>query len=1606
MAGTMAHQAAVSEIGTLRQRVSGLEDECDGLRGLNRRLTDEIRELRAANDQFRSHGGTSGAGTAADHEVHGIHRYLVNLSPDAVVILQDARYQFVNPAFTELFGYSREEAIGDFDPFQLVPDNDKAEVRRRFEARLAGEEIPKTLRVDLVAKDGTMVPCETSGAMIQYRGRPADLVIIRDITERKKAEEGLRESEARLRAIMDNSPTAIFLKDTEGHYLLVNRRFEEWFDPTAGKTNGKTPYDLFSREDADFFTAADRMVLETGAVNQHETDIPLPGGGRLPVLAVKFPIQADDGKIIGIGGINVDITARKQAERALRESEARLRAIMENSPASMYLKDTEGRYLLVNRYMREWRNLSAGEWCGKTVFDFLPTEFSKPFAALDDQVRETGVPVEDELDIPHPDGTNHTLMVIKFPVRDTDSTFLGIGGFEFDITERRRSEEEVRRVQGRLHDAIESIRDGFALFDADDRLVLSNEKFRDLLPRAADVLRPGVEFETLLRTLAERGEFAGGPDNVEEFVRIRLERHRTPGDPFEHEHADDRWVQVNEYKTQDGGTALIRTDITEQKRAESALRESGERLRAIMDNSPAPIHLKDAEGRLLLVNERFEEWYGISPAQAVGRMAHEIFPGDSAENFASRAREAMATGATLEREVEIPLAGGTMRTAVAIEFPILGSDGKAVGTGGFEVDITERKRAGRALRENEALLGAVMENSPAAIYLKDTRGRYLLANSRFEEWYGVADGEVAGKTTHDIFPDETADRFIVEDRRVMQGVGLRQKEAERHSCDGRQHTVMVFKFPIRSLDGIVIGVGGINIDATEQERTERALRASEERFRNLVESTSDWVWEVDRDARYTYVSPKVRDILGHEPDEVLGRTPFDLMPSEEATTVAAEFGGIVETRKPFSGLENVNRHKNGSLVVLETSGVPIFADDGTFAGYRGIDRDTTRRKHAENALRESEGRLKAIMDNSPAAIHLKTPEGRYLTANKRFEEWNDTTLEKAQGRTVRDYASAGVADHYVALDRKVLETGTVQEREIEERFPDGITRATMVVKFPVTGPDGSTVAIGGMNLDITERTRVEKALHEREAQFRAVMDNSPIGVFMKDTEGRYLFVNNRWASWNTTTPEEARGKTIYDFRAKELADGHFAIDRMVMEGKETGEREIALAHPDGNVRTVLEIKFPIPDANGSIVGVGGTVLDITERQKAQKALRESEERLRAVMDNSPAIIYLKDAAGRYLLTNRGFEELNGVGGEEVKGKTVHHLFSRDVAERIEALDRDVVETGLASESEIEEVRSDGLPHTTFMVKFPVLDTDGAVAGSGGIEVDITERKNAEEALRRAHEELEIRVDERTLELREANRILQEEVTERERAQNEALRRQNELAHVSRLSTMGEMATSLAHELNQPLSAVSSYARGCARRLRMGKGEPAQLLEAMERVAVQAERAGEIIRRIRGFVRKETPKWTQVDVNLAVNEVADLLGSELREYGVGLELELTANLPAALGDPVQIQQVILNIVRNGIEAINESGVPMRILSVDTGVGDDGGTAVAIRDSGPGMSADTCERVFDPFFTTRADGLGMGLSISRSIVETHGGRIWVTSEGKAGSTFRFVLPPFKE
>lgn len=239
------------------------------------------------------------------------------------------------------------------------------------------------------------------------------------------------------------------------------------------------------------------------------------------------------------------------------------------------------------------------------------------------------------------------------------------------------------------------------------------------------------------------------------------------------------------------------------------------------------------------------------------------------------------------------------------------------------------------------------------------------------------------------------------------------------------------------------------------------------------------------------------------------------------------------------------------------------------------------------------------------------------------------------------------------------------------------------------------------------------------------------------------------------------------------------------------------------------------------------------------------------------------------------------------------------------------------------------------------------------------------------------------------------------AEVRARQHQAELAQAARLSTLGGMAAGLAHEINQPLAAIVSYARGCARRIEVGEAQSEALLEVVDEISAQALRAGEVLRRIREFVKHTQLPRSRVDLNGLVREALHFAAMEANDLGIALLLDLSPDPLDVQADAIQIEQVMLNLVRNGFEAMAHTNGE-RQLRIQTRTADDGTAEFAVHDTGEGVEATIAGRLFDPFFTTRRDGLGLGLAISRSIVEAHGGRLWTTPNAPRGSTFRFTLP----
>ena len=285
---------------------------------------------------------------------------------------------------------------------------------------------------------------------------------------------------------------------------------------------------------------------------------------------------------------------------------------------------------------------------------------------------------------------------------------------------------------------------------------------------------------------------------------------------------------------------------------------------------------------------------------------------------------------------------------------------------------------------------------------------------------------------------------------------------------------------------------------------------------------------------------------------------------------------------------------------------------------------------------------------------------------------------------------------------------------------------------------------------------------------------------------------------------------------------------------------------------------------------------------------------------------------------------------------------------------------------------------------------------------ITQRKRAEAGLAKALAETELKVQQRTAELAQANVELRAQIVERQRAEEALQKSQAELAHVTRVMTLGELMASIAHEVNQPLAAVVTNGQAGLRWLALETPRLDEVRAAVERIVRDGNRASQVIQRIRALAKRTPPEMVSLDINDVVREAIQLVQREVFRHGALLKTELTSALPAVLGDRVQLQQVVVNLVMNGVEAMATITDRPREIVIRSQPHDGGQVLVAVQDSGIGIDSENAERLFTAFFTTKSSGMGMGLSVSRSIIMAHGGKLWVSPNADHGAAFQFTVP----
>jgi len=393
-------------------------------------------------------------------------------------------------------------------------------------------------------------------------------------------------------------------------------------------------------------------------------------------------------------------------------------------------------------------------------------------------------------------------------------------------------------------------------------------------------------------------------------------------------------------------------------------------------------------------------------------------------------------------------------------------------------DISERLRVEEALRQSEERFRSIVDSTPLGVHLYrlEAGGRLVFAgaNPAADVILGVDNGQFVGLPLEEAFPSLAATEIPERYRRTCL-LGEPWTSEQVFYEDRRVRGA----FQVHAFKTGPGMMASIFMDITERKKGEEALSQSRKRFRDLVETINDWVWEVDNNGVYTYASPRVQDLLGYEPEEVVGRTPFDLMLESELERVSRLFADKMQKHEAFSSIENINRHKDGHLIILETSGVPFFDDEGSLLGYRGIDRDITDRKRAEEALHESEERFRATFNQVAVGIGLVGPDGRWLRINQKYCDIVGYTEEEMHALTIGDITHPDDRKESLENFRLLLE-GKLAEYSLEKRYihKDGSTVWINLNASIVTDAAGNPRFAIGVVEDITNRRRAEEALRE------------------------------------------------------------------------------------------------------------------------------------------------------------------------------------------------------------------------------------------------------------------------------------------------------------------------------------------------------------------------------------------------------------------------------------------------------------------------------------------------------------------------------------------------
>ncbi|WP_071190047.1 PAS domain S-box protein [Trichormus sp. NMC-1] len=1051
-----------------------------------------------------------------------------------------------------------------------------------------------------------------------------------------------------------------------------------------------------------------------------------------------------------------------------------LQLIMDTIPHSIFWKDINSIFWGCNRNFAKMVGFDNPEdIIGKTDYDLIPNYEEAHFYCVSDaEIMKTNQPQHQTITLTQQaDGSPIWLETNKVPLYNTKAEVVGMFGILENITEGKQAQAALETSKERFRFLAESIPQQVWIARPDGSLEYINQQALEYFACTSEQVldwkwQKLVHPDDLSTSIAAWSKSLATGDNYE--VEFRL---------LQQSSGTYRWhlgraLSLCDQEGKIVGWFGTNTDIDDRVSAEIALRESERKYHTMAQVSPVGLFYTDAQGNCLYVNDRWCQIAGLTPEAALGvGWLSAIHPQDR-ERIAVEWNAVAQHNQSFRSEYRFLRANGEISWVVGQAISEQSKTGEVITCFGTVTDISDLKRVEAALAERVRLadflahvyavltqaetLFSIMRNCTEAfvkhidaafarIWMLNTEENVLelqVSSGMYNHIDGLHRRIPVGQWKIGLIAQEgkplisntVQEDLLISDKEWAKREGIVAFAGYPLIVEGetlgviamfsrQQFTESTFTAMGIAADEIALGI--------KRKQTQAALRKSEERFRNLVETSSDWVWEVDENCVYTYVSPKVRDILGYETQEILGKTPFELMPPAEAERVMQILAPIAAERQSFKCLENTNCHQDGHLVVLETNGVPIFDVEGRFRGFRGIDRDITDRKRTQEELHKSEERFRLLVEGvKDYAIYMLDPEGRVMSWNSGAECITGYQVAEIIGQ---DFSCFFPPEDIVnALPKQQLDIAAGNGRcECESVFvrKDGSYFWANCILTALRDQSGKLRGFSKVTRDITERKLAEKSL----LRLLKAIESTSDAVSIADISGQLSYVNPAFIDIFDYTESQLNADEglSTNFKTKE-------VFRRVFETVHRGESwrgEVIMQSRSGESLHIDLRTDAIKDDTGEIVSVVSIYTDITQRKLIEEGLR-LRDRAIAASSNGIVIADVSSPDSSIIYVNPAFEHLTGYSADEVMGQNFLLLQGADINQPGLQELSNAMQSGQDCTVILRDSRPDGSLFWHELNISPVYDIDGYLSHYIGIQTDITERQQAETALLVSQERLQ------------------------------------------------------------------------------------------------------------------------------------------------------------------------------------------------------------------------------------------------------------------------------